>query len=284
MNKRKWLGSGLLLVTAIVWGFCFVVQRTGMDYVGPFTYGASRFLLGAAALLPLTLLRRPDRETRRRSIRAGVPCGVLLFLGTSLQQAGLQTVSAGKAGFLTALYIVLVPLLGLFLKQKVRARVWVSAVLGAAGLYLLCVGEDGAGGMQTGDWLLIAGALMFAMHIQYVDHVAAGAESLVLSCAQYFTVAALSAVAMLLTEKPTWAAISDCMPMILYGGLVSIAIGYTLQVVAQKITPPAVASVMMCLESVFATLSGWLVLGEMLSLREGIGAAVMLCAALLAQL
>ena len=271
MNKRKWLGSGLLLVTAIVWGFCFVVQRTGMDYVGPFTYGASRFLLGAAALLPLTLLRRPDRETRRRSIRAGVPCG-------------LQTVSAGKAGFLTALYIVLVPLLGLFLKQKVRARVWISAVLGAVGLYLLCVGEGGAGGMQTGDWLLIAGALMFAMHIQYVDHVAAGADSLVLSCAQYFTVAALSAVAMLLTEKPTWAAISDCMPMILYGGLVSIAIGYTLQVVAQKITPPAVASVMMCLASVFATLAGWLVLGEMLSLREGIGAAVMLCAALLAQL
>ena len=189
MHKRKWLGSGLLLVTAIVWGFCFVVQRTGMDYVGPFTYGASRFLLGAAALLPLTLLRRPDRETRRRSIRAGVPCGVLLFLGTSLQQAGLQTVSAGKAGFLTALYIVLVPLLGLFLKQKVRARVWISAVLGAVGLYLLCVGEGGAGGMQTGDWLLIAGALMFAMHIQYVDHVAAGADSLVLSCAQYFTVA-----------------------------------------------------------------------------------------------
>lgn len=284
MNKRKWLGSGLLLITAIVWGFCFVVQRTGMDYVGPFTYGASRFLLGGAALLPLALPRRTDKQTRRSSALAGVPCGVLLFAGTSLQQAGLMTVSAGKAGFLTAMYIVLVPLLGLFLGQKPRARVWISAVLGAVGLYLLCVGEDGASGMHTGDWLLIACALMFALHIQLVDHVAEKTDSLTLSCSQYLTVAALSLIAMLLTETPTWTGIRECLPMILYGGLVSIAIGYTLQVVAQKITPPAVASVMMCLESVFATLSGWLVLGEMFSAREGIGAVVMLCAALLAQL
>lgn len=281
MNK-KWLGSFLLLITAIVWGFCFVVQRSGMDYVGAFTYGAARFLLGGLALIPLALARPCEKQKRRKSLLAGLPCGLALFAGTSLQQLGLKTVSAGKAGFLSAMYIVLVPVLGLFIGQKVKARVWISAALGAVGLYLLCTGGvDGS--VSAGDLLVLGCSLMFAVQIQLINHFS-DTDSIVLSISQYLTVAVLSAVVMLFAETPTWTGVVDCLPLILYGGLVSIAIGYTLQTVAQKYTPPAVASVMMCLESVFATLSGWLVLGEMFSVREGIGAVVMLLAALLAQL
>ena len=281
MNK-KWLGSFLLLITAIVWGFCFVVQRSGMDYVGAFTYGAARFLLGGLALIPLALARPCEKQKRRKSLLAGLPCGLALFAGTSLQQLGLKTVSAGKAGFLSAMYIVLVPVLGLFIGQKVKARVWISAALGAVGLYLLCTG-GADGSVSAGDLLVLGCSLMFAVQIQLINHFS-DTDSIVLSISQYLTVAVLSAVVMLFTETPTWTGVVDCLPLILYGGLVSIAIGYTLQTVAQKYTPPAVASVMMCLESVFATLSGWLVLGEVLSAREGIGAVVMLLAALLAQL
>ena len=281
MNK-KWLGSFLLLITAIVWGFCFVVQRSGMNYVGAFTYGAARFLLGGLALIPLALARPCEKQKRRKSLLAGLPCGLALFAGTSLQQLGLKTVSAGKAGFLSAMYIVLVPVLGLFIGQKVKARVWISAALGAVGLYLLCTG-GADGSVSAGDLLVLGCSLMFAVQIQLVNHFS-DTDSIVLSISQYLTVAVLSAVVMLFTETPTWTGVVDCLPLILYGGLVSIAIGYTLQTVAQKYTPPAVASVMMCLESVFATLSGWLVLGEMFSVREGIGAVVMLLAALLAQL
>ena len=281
MNK-KWLGSFLLLITAIVWGFCFVVQRSGMDYVGAFTYGAARFLLGGLALIPLALARPCEKQKRRKSLLAGLPCGLALFAGTSLQQLGLKTVSAGKAGFLSAMYIVLVPVLGLFIGQKVKARVWISAALGAVGLYLLCTG-GADGSVSAGDLLVLGCSLMFAVQIQLINHFS-DTDSIVLSISQYLTVAVLSAVVMLFTETPTWTGVVDCLPLILYGGLVSIAIGYTLQTVAQKYTPPAVASVMMCLESVFATLSGWLVLGEMFSVREGIGAVVMLLSALLAQL
>ena len=281
MNK-KWLGSFLLLITAIVWGFCFVVQRSCLDYVGAFTYGAARFLLGGLALIPLALLRPCKKQKRRKSLLAGLPCGLTLFAGTSLQQLGLKTVSAGKAGFLSAMYIVLVPVLGLFIGQKVKARVWISAALGAVGLYLLCTG-GADGSVSAGDLLVLGCSLMFAVQIQLINHFS-DTDSIVLSISQYLTVAVLSAVVMLFTETPTWTGVVDCLPLILYGGLVSIAIGYTLQTVAQKYTPPAVASVMMCLESVFATLSGWLVLGEMFSVREGIGAVVMLLAALLAQL
>ena len=281
MNK-KWLGSFLLLITAIVWGFCFVVQRSCLDYVGAFTYGAARFLLGGLALIPLALARPCEKQKRRKSLLAGLPCGLALFAGTSLQQLGLKTVSAGKAGFLSAMYIVLVPVLGLFIGQKVKARVWISAALGAVGLYLLCTGGvDGS--VSAGDLLVLGCSLMFAVQIQLINHFS-DTDSIVLSISQYLTVAVLSAVVMLFAETPTWTGVVDCLPLILYGGLVSIAIGYTLQTVAQKYTPPAVASVMMCLESVFATLSGWLVLGEMFSMREGIGAVVMLLAALLAQL
>ena len=281
MNK-KWLGSFLLLITAIVWGFCFVVQRNCLDYVGAFTYGAARFLLGGLALIPLALARPCEKQKRRKSLLAGLPCGLALFAGTSLQQLGLKTVSAGKAGFLSAMYIVLVPVLGLFIGQKVKARVWISAALGAVGLYLLCTGGvDGS--VSAGDLLVLGCSLMFAVQIQLINHFS-DTDSIVLSISQYLTVAVLSAVVMLFAETPTWTGVVDCLPLILYGGLVSIAIGYTLQTVAQKYTPPAVASVMMCLESVFATLSGWLVLGEMFSVREGIGAVVMLLAALLAQL
>lgn len=281
MNK-KWLGSFLLLITAIVWGFCFVVQRSCLDYVGAFTYGAARFLLGGLALIPLALARPCEKQKRRKSLLAGLPCGLALFAGTSLQQLGLKTVSAGKAGFLSAMYIVLVPVLGLFIGQKVKARVWISAALGAVGLYLLCTGGvDGS--VSAGDLLVLGCSLMFAVQIQLINHFS-DTDSIVLSISQYLTVAVLSAVVMLFAETPTWTGVIDCLPLILYGGLVSIAIGYTLQTVAQKYTPPAVASVMMCLESVFATLSGWLVLGEMFSVREGIGAVVMLLAALLAQL
>ena len=181
MNK-KWLGSFLLLITAIVWGFCFVVQRSGMDYVGAFTYGAARFLLGGLALIPLALARPCEKQKRRKSLLAGLPCGLALFAGTSLQQLGLKTVSAGKAGFLSAMYIVLVPVLGLFIGQKVKARVWISAALGAVGLYLLCTG-GADGSVSAGDLLVLGCSLMFAVQIQLINHFS-DTDSIVLSISQ----------------------------------------------------------------------------------------------------
>ena len=289
----------LLLLTAFIWGIAFVAQDVAMDSMGPFTFNAARTLVAALALLPCIRLldalekKRGGGEATPRRYRdlppaqkrtlliGGVCCGVALFVGSSLQQLGIRETSAGKAGFVTALYIVLVPVSGLLFGRVVRRNIWIAVLLSVAGLFLLCVTETLTVGL--GDLYLLLCAAAFTVHILVIDHFSPKTDCVRMSCLQFFVTAVLCAAMMLLTEKPTWEAVLAGWVPILYAGVLSGGMGYTLQMIAQRDTDPAVASLIMCLESVFAVLAGWVLLGEMLTARELAGCAVMLAGIVLAQ-
>ena len=296
MKNKQALGSLLLLITAMIWGTAFAFQRAGMDYIEPFSFGAARFALSAVAVGAAALARERKRkrssppsdgveEKKRRAdtLRGGLCCGVFLGVANMLQQAGLLYTTAGKAGFITALYILLVPILELVLFRKRNgARVWAAAALGAAGLYLLCIKEGFA--LARGDALVCLCALFFAGHILCCGHFSGRSDPLALSAIQFAVAALLPAVGALLFEQPSWGKIVSAAVPILYCGLISGGLGYTLQMIAQRHTAPAVASLLMSLEAVFAVLGGALLLGERMSAREIIGCAVMFAAILLLQL
>ncbi len=289
----------LLLLTAFIWGIAFVAQDVAMDSMGPFTFNAARTLVAALALLPCIRLldalekKRGGGEAAPRRYRdlppaqkrtlliGGVCCGVALFVGSSLQQLGIRETSAGKAGFVTALYIVLVPVSGLLFGRVVRRNIWIAVLLSVAGLFLLCVTETLTVGL--GDLYLLLCAAAFTVHILVIDHFSPKTDCVRMSCLQFFVTAVLCAAMMLLTEKPTWDAVLAGWVPILYAGVLSGGMGYTLQMIAQRDTDPAVASLIMCLESVFAVLAGWVLLGEMLTTRELAGCALMLAGIVLAQ-
>ena len=270
-----------------------------MDSMGPFTFNAARTLVAALALLPCIRLldalekKRGGGEAAPRRYRdlppaqkrtlliGGVCCGVALFVGSSLQQLGIRETSAGKAGFVTALYIVLVPVSGLLFGRVVRRNIWIAVLLSVAGLFLLCVTETLTVGL--GDLYLLLCAAAFTVHILVIDHFSPKTDCVRMSCLQFFVTAVSCAAMMLLTEKPTWDAVLAGWVPILYAGVLSGGMGYTLQMIAQRDTDPAVASLIMCLESVFAVLAGWALLGEMLSARELAGCALMLTGIVLAQ-
>lgn len=289
----------LLLLTAFIWGIAFVAQDVAMDVMQPFTFNAARTLVAALALLPCIRLldalekKRGGRVSPRRFaalspaqkrtlVLGGVCCGAALFVGTSLQQLGIRETSAGKAGFVTALYIVLVPLSGLFLGRVVRRAVWLAVGLCTVGLFFLCVTDTFTVGLGDLYLLLCAGA--FTVHILVIDHFSPKTDCVRMSCLQFFVASALCAVMMLLFEKPTFASLLRGWVPILYAGVLSGGLGYTLQMVAQRDTDPTVASLLMCLESVFAVLAGWALLGEMLTARELLGCGLMLGGIVLAQL
>ena len=292
----------LLLLTAFIWGIAFVAQDVAMDSMEPFTFNAARTLVAALALLPcirlLDMLEKkrgvagetpaPRRyrdlppQQRRTLLIGGVCCGVALFFGSSLQQFGIRETSAGKAGFVTALYIVLVPLSGLFFKRTVRRNVWFAVLLCTVGLFLLCVTE--ALTIGVGDLYLLLCAAAFTVHILVIDHFSPRTDCVRMSCLQFFIASALCATVMVFTEHPTPAMLLKGWLPILYAGVLSGGMGYTLQMVAQRDTDPTVASLLMCLESVFAVLAGWVLLGEMLTARELLGCALMLVGIVLAQL
>lgn len=281
---KKYAGSLMLLAAAFIWGSAFVAQRSGMDAVGPFTYLAGRSVLTVLALAIPGILgyRRMEQSARRRTLLGGMVCGCALFLASALQQYGIQFTTAGKAGFLTALYIVFVPVLRRFGGKKAPVTVWLAVVLAAAGLYLLC----GAAGLLTlngGDAYLLACALVFSLHILVVDRFAPEVDAVALSWTQFSTCALLALAATALLETPTLAGLRAGWLTIAYAGLLSGAVAYTLQIVAQKRTDPAVASLLMSLESVFSVLCGWVVLHERLSPRELTGCALVFAAVLLAQ-
>ena len=277
----------LLLLAAFIWGVAFVAQKSGLGHVPALTFNAIRFLLGGAVLLPLALLRGGSESgvprANRRFWVGGILCGVLLFLAASAQQIGMIWTTAGKAGFLTALYVVIVPLLSSLAGKPVRAILWLCIVLAVAGLYLLCL--DSTFDVNRGDVLELLCALAFALHILLVDRVSPGVDGIRLSCLQFWVCGILSAVAAIpFGEHPTAAGIAAAWLPILYTGILSCGVAYTLQVVAQKHTSPTVASLIMCLESLFALLAGFFILREPVSLREWSGAALLLCSLLLAQL
>ncbi len=279
----------MLILTAFIWGTAFVAQSMGMDYLGPFTFNGVRSIIGGIALLPcIALLNKMNgasgksEESRKDLIVGGSACGILLFAASSLQQVGIQYTTAGKAGFITAFYIVIVPVLGIFLKKKIGWKVWVAVALALAGLYFLCITEEFAVG--KGDILIFFFFLVFSLHILVIDYFAPRADGVKMSCIQFFVCGLVSLPFMLVLETPRIGAMLDGIIPLLYAGVLSCGVAYTLQIVGQKNVNPAVASLILSLESCFSVLAGWLVLGERLSVREASGCALMFVAIILAQL
>lgn len=288
MKNRKLLGNILLLITTAIWGTAFAFQRMGMDSIEPATFSAVRMLLAAVAVTPLVFLGKgkeiPDKRTyRNNTIVGGILCGLCLGTATIFQQVGIVQTSAGKAGFITAMYMLLVPVINLIMfRKKSPVVVWIAVLIGILGMYLLCINEEFS--LSRGDALVSVCALIFSFHIICTDHFVQNANPIGMSVIQLYVTALLSAAVAAFTESPSVNDVKTAIIPILYCGLGSGAIGYTLQIVAQKFTEPAVASLLMSLEAVFAVLGGTLILGEKMTGREAIGCLVMFIAVILAQI
>ena len=296
MNKTQIRNSLLLLLTATIWGTAFVAQSAGMEFVGPFTFSCVRNIIGGLVLIPciffLRWLKKKEVDADQPRVRVGVTgveliggicCGIALFAASNLQQIGLLYTTVGKAGFITALYVVLVPILGLFLKKRVPGFIWICVGLSVIGLYLLCM-TDGNFSLAFGDLLVLLCAVLFSIHILVIDYFSPKGDGVVISCIQFFVCGILSGIVMIFTETPDLGNILDAKMPILYAGVLSSGVAYTLQVVAQKGVNPTLASLIMCLESVVAVLAGWILLGQALSSRELLGCLFMFVAIVLAQL
>lgn len=281
----------LLLLTAMIWGAAFVAQSVSMDYVGPFTFLCSRSILGGVVLLPVIAVMgkgKKKKETRpgNRNILllGGICCGVMLFIGSALQQIGIQYTTAGKAGFITAMYMVLVPICGLFFGRKPGGKTWAAVVVALVGMYLLCLYGSGIQNLSKGDLLEMLCALGFTGHILVVDHFSPKVDGVKMSCIQFFVCGILAGIFMLILEAPSWENIYAAAVPILYAGILSSGAGYTLQIVAQKDTQPTVASLLMSLESVFSLIFGWILLKEAMSSVELLGCVLMFAAIIWVQL
>jgi len=268
-----------------------VAQRVGMDHVGPLTFNGVRFALGALTLMPLALRQSPAAKmpaellpsfTTRQTLLGGALAGIALFAGATLQQVGLLYTTAGKAGFITGLYVVIVPLLGMIWRQWPGWGDWTGAILAAAGLYLLSVSEQFT--LAPGDAWEVAGAFMWAAHMLIIGWLSPRVNGIRLACAQYIVCSTLSLLVACFTEEILLSGLLAATVPILYGGVMSVGIAYTLQVVAQRVAPPTHAAIILSLEAVFAALAGWLILGETLSLRAMLGCGLMLSGMLVAQL
>ena len=284
--KKKQLGNSLLLLlTATIWGSAFVAQSVGMEHVGPFTFTFSRSIIGGIVLLPCILLLGKWKKGFATKVEwiGGICCGTALCVASNFQQVGIQFTTVGKAGFITALYVVLVPIFGLFLKKRVPILIWGCVGLSVVGLYLLCM-PAGAFTLALGDLLVLICAVLFTVHILVIDHFSPKGDGVVISCIQFFTCGVLSGIPMLFLENPSVGNMMDAKWSILYAGVLSSGVAYTLQVVAQKNVNPTIASLIMCLESVVAVLAGWIVLGQDMSSREILGCVLMFVAIVLAQL
>ena len=282
----------MLILTAFIWGTAFVAQSVGMDFLEPFTFNGVRSLIGGIVLLPcIFLIRRINARsgeaekaegTRKDLVLGGILCGLLLFAASSLQQIGIVYTTAGKAGFITAFYIVIVPVLGIFLHKRIGWKVWAAVVMALAGLYFLCMTEELTVG--KGDLYIFLCALIFSVHILVIDHFSPRVDGVKMSCIQFFTCGIVSLIPMFAWETPgVDNLLAGWMPL-LYAGVLSCGVAYTLQVVGQKNVNPAVASLILSLESCFSVLAGWLILGEKLTMREFAGCVLMFAAIILAQL
>lgn len=278
----------LLLLTAIIWGFAFVAQKAGMEFIGPFAFNGIRFALGAVSLLPLLLFEQQLFGTSARltnikfTIKGGIILGVILFIAASLQQVGIVKSTAENAGFITSLYIIIVPFLGIFLKHKISKEVWSGAILAVIGLYFLSINQQFK--MAPGDGLILISALFWAIHIILIGHYAPKTNVLFLSVTQFTVSALLNLVVAFIFEDIRWSMITGALYPILYGGIMSIGVAYTLQVVGQQNVAHSKAAIILSLESAFAMLGGWLLLNETVTLRKGVGATIMLIGLIISQL
>jgi len=290
--KNRLTANIALFLTALIWGLSFVAQRAGMEYIEPFTFNMVRSFLGGLSLIPVILLVKisnPDTRTEKRKhfqhvnlTRAGIACGVVLFLAMSVQQYCMQFVGAGKSGFITALYIIFVPVISILLGDKLKKEILISIFLSLIGLYLLCF-KTGVG-FDLYDLLLLLSAFFYAVHILVVDYYSRIVNPIKASCFQFFVLAILSAILVLLFEKPSLDAIIACKIPLLYAGVLTCGVAYTLQIYGQKYTLPVLASLILCLESVFAVIGGVLILNESLSLKEFFGCIFMISGVILSNL
>ena len=289
--KNKAAGTLSLLFATVIWGFAFIAQSVGMEHIGPFTFQMIRCALAVAFLLPVSFLLDGKDTKFNDSIKkwknpalwkAGAICGCALFAAASLQQIGLVSTDAGKAGFITAMYIVLVPVLGLFLGQKPSPGAIVSVLLAVVGLYLLsCMN---ASGINTGDILLMGCAFAFAIQIRCIDRFAGSVDGIRLNCVQSLVVTVLSIPCALLTETIDFTQIAACWTSLMFAGVLSMGVAYSLQIIGQKHLEPTPAALIMSLESVFAVLGGWLILHETMTSWEMLGCCLVFCAVILSQL
>lgn len=279
--RKDAVGSDLLLLlTAAIWGFAFVAQRAGMDHIGPFLFNGIRFALGCCVLLPVILAgrRRGTSHDGVRLLRDGALAGTVLFAGASLQQLGLVYTTAGNAGFVTGLYVVLVPVLGTILGQRTGLRTWIGSALAAGGMLVLSAA--GTRRMAAGDLIVLCGSVFWALHILLISRLMRRYGAIQLAAVQFGACSILSLAAAAVLEKPSPEGVVGALVPLLYGGLVSVGIAYTLQVVAQKRADPSHAAIIMSLETVFALVGGWIVLGERITLQGAAGGVLMMSAML----
>lgn len=301
MTKRM-RGNVLLLLAAFIWGLSFVAQSEGMKYIGPFAFIGIRSMLAGISLAIFLAIRRlitsngkrrqkgitpestgKEADGKKTLLPGGICCGVVLFVATMLQQIGiLHTNEPGKAGFITALYLILVPVAGIFFRKKIGARIGCAVVLAVCGMYLLCITEGVR--IATGDLYLLGCAVVFTIHILVIDYFSPKADGVAMSCIQFLVCGVLGMTGMLLTESLELSHVLEAWLPLLFSGVFSGGVAYTLQIVAQKDTEPAVASLLMSLESVFAVLGEWLILGQLLSARELGGCVLMFAGILLTQM
>lgn len=288
--KQQLKGTAAILAATLIWGSAFIAQSVGMDHIGPFTFQTIRCTMAVVFLIVVVFffdLRRNDRNTyfsrwkNKKLWLSGAICGSALFVAAGLQQMGLVYTSAGKAGFITAMYIVLVPVLGIFLKNKPPVSAWISVAIAVVGLYLLsCAGVTE---INIGDILLTSCAFAYAVQITLIDRLAGGLDGIRLNCIQNLF-CALWSIPFMLAEAPQSAAIAECTFPLLYAGVMSMGIAYTLQIIGQQNLSPTPASLLMSLESVFAALCGWLILHESMSSSELLGCALVFGAVVISQI
>lgn len=299
MNKKmRILGPLMLLLTALLWGIAFVAQSVGTEQAGPFTFNGVRTIIGAFCVLPVALILRRSKEKKLSApktaqekkrdnkllAKAGVLCGVVLFFATNLQNCAFEYTDAGKIAFITSLYILFVPVFGLvFLRKKVRAILWPCFAVGLVGMFLLCMGEA-SHGINKGDLLTIACSVVFAVHILVVDQYVDRVDPVMMSCIQFFVSGVLTMICAFLFEDPNLEVIRACLGAILYAGVCSSGIAYTLQIVGQKYTEATVATLLLSMESVFGVLSSAVILHESMTVREIVGCVLMFVAIIVSQL
>lgn len=290
--KQQIKSSLILLLTATIWGVAFVAQSVGMEYIGPFTFNAIRCVLGGLALIPVILVLKKKKETgaenqekedKKTLWAGGIACGVILCIASNLQQFGIMEASVGKSGFFTALYIVMIPVIGIFIGKRPGIKLWFCVALAVVGMYLLCM-KDGSFTIERADIMLLLCALAFSFHILVVDYFSPKVGGVKMSCIQFFVCGVLSAVGMLFTETPDISNIQAAWLPLLYAGLLSCGVGYTLQIVGQKGINPVIASLIMSLESVISALAGWVILGQVLSPKEILGCVLMFVAIIITQI
>lgn len=285
MNNKRLAANLLLLLTAAIWGLAFVAQRVGSEFVGAFTFNGIRFGLGSISLIPIIIYNKIKKSSRnessRKSILYGIIVGIVAYAGSAFQQIGITYTSVGKASFITGLYMVFVPVFGVFLNHKIEKSSWIGVLSAVIGLYLLSV--NGNFSIGYGDLLEVIGAVFWAIHILVIDRFSKKADALKLSCIQFATCSILSLATAFIFEKITLSGISQSLVPLLYGGILSVGVAYTLQVVAQKNAKPSHAALIMSMESVFGAIGGAVILGESMSVRGCIGCLLIFAGIIISQ-